>query len=99
MVILVVAFVVVAVVGVELLTAVLPLVIVLLFVPPGERAGLAEVLAAADSTPRLRLWSAANTAVLARRRALSAVGPRGPTAPTTSGDDGRRRVERDANRR
>lgn len=66
--ILVVAFVVFAVTAFEMLAAVLPLVIVMLFVPPGERAELAAVLAAADSSPRLRFWSAANVAVLARRR-------------------------------
>jgi hypothetical protein len=66
--ILVVAFVVIAVMGLEMLTAVLPLLVVVIFVPPAERAELAAVLAAADSGPRLRFWSAANVAVLARRR-------------------------------
>lgn len=72
--ILVVATVVLAVVGIEMLTAVLPLLIVVIFVPPGERAGLAAVLAAADCSPRLRLWPAVNAAVLARRRQLEAAG-------------------------
>lgn len=53
---------------VEFLSAVLPMVIVLTMVPPAERHGLAELLAAADSSPKLRLWSALKVATLARRR-------------------------------
>jgi hypothetical protein len=70
-VLLVATIVVVVVVSLEVLTAVLPLLIVLLFVPPHERAGLADVLAAADCSPRLRLWSAVQAAVVARRRRLT----------------------------
>lgn len=69
--ILVMAFVVIAVTALEMLAAVLPLLIVVIFVPPCERAELAAVLAAADSSPKLRFWSAANAAVLARRRQLA----------------------------
>ena len=66
--VLVVAVVVIVIVALEMLTAVLPLLIVILFVPPEERADLADVLAAADSSPRLRLWPALTAAVIARRR-------------------------------
>ena len=53
--VLVVAVVVIVIVALEMLTAVLPLIIVVVFVPPCERAALAELLAAADSSPKLRL--------------------------------------------
>jgi hypothetical protein len=52
----------------EILAAVLPLVIVLTFVPHEERADLARLLATCDSSRRLRLWSALRTAVRARQR-------------------------------
>jgi len=51
----------------ELLSAVLPIVIVLAVVPPEERHGLAELIAAADSSRRFRLWPALRVAVRARR--------------------------------
>jgi hypothetical protein len=53
----------------EIIAAVLPMVIVLLFVPPHERDGLARLLAVCDSSRRLRLWPALRAAVAARRRA------------------------------
>jgi hypothetical protein len=56
---------------VELTAAVLPIVIVILLVPPEERCDLAEVLAAADSRRRLRLWRALRAAVKVRRAALA----------------------------
>jgi putative exporter of polyketide antibiotics len=52
----------------ELAAAVLPILIVLALVPPEERRGLAELIAAADSSTRLRLWSALRVAVRARRQ-------------------------------
>jgi hypothetical protein len=52
----------------EVVAAVLPLVIVLTFVPHEERADLARLLASCDSSRRLRLWSALRTAVKARQR-------------------------------
>lgn len=52
---------------VELVAAVLPMLVVILCVPPEERAALAEVIAAADSSRKLRLWSALRVAVVARR--------------------------------
>jgi hypothetical protein len=55
----------------ELTAAVLPVIVVLAMVPPDERHGLAEVLAAADSRRRLRLWRALRVAAKARRTALS----------------------------
>ena len=64
------AAVVVVVVALEALAAVLPLLIVVVFVPPHERAALAQVLAAVDSSPRLRLLPALNAAVAVRRRQL-----------------------------
>jgi putative exporter of polyketide antibiotics len=54
----------------ELIVAVLPVVIIVAMVPPEERKGLAEVLAAADSRRRLRLWRALRVAASARRAAL-----------------------------
>lgn len=56
----------------EITSAVLPIVIVLLFVPPHERADLARLIAACDSSRRLRLWPALRVAVLARRRQAEA---------------------------
>jgi hypothetical protein len=53
----------------ELAAAVLPILVVVLLVPADERADLARVLAAADSSRRLRLWRALRTAVLVRRSA------------------------------
>lgn len=65
--VLVVAAVVVTVVLTELATATLPILIVVLLVPPEERADLAELVAAIDSSRRLRLWPALRVAVAARR--------------------------------
>ncbi|MEV6850858.1 hypothetical protein [Actinoplanes sp. NPDC051411] len=57
----------------ELIAAVLPVIVVVAMVPPEERHGLAEVLAAADSRRlRLRLWRALRVAVKARRAAAGA---------------------------
>jgi hypothetical protein len=55
------------VVLVELATAVLPLVIILAFVPPHERAALADLVAATGSNRRLRFGGALRLAVVARR--------------------------------
>jgi len=52
----------------EIIAAVLPLVIVLLAVPARERDGLARVLAALDSSRRLRLWTTLRFAVTMRRQ-------------------------------
>jgi hypothetical protein len=61
----------------ELLAAALPVVIVIAMVPPQERDGLARLLAACDSSRRLRLWPAYRLAVRARReQAKRAVAPR-----------------------
>jgi hypothetical protein len=78
---------VVAIVGVlvlvvaltEIAAATLPVLIVVLLVPPEERAGLAEVIAAADSSHRLRLWRALRMAVAARRAARSGCPAKSPT--------------------
>jgi hypothetical protein len=42
-------------------------------VPPEERDGLAQLIAAADSSRKLRLWPALRAAVAGRRRRRSAV--------------------------
>ncbi|MEV4623534.1 hypothetical protein AB0J74_33105 [Asanoa sp. NPDC049573] len=55
------------VVLVELAAAVLPVVIILAFVPPHERAGLAELVGAADGSRRLRVGQALWIAMVARR--------------------------------
>ncbi|WP_412741707.1 hypothetical protein [Krasilnikovia sp. MM14-A1004] len=51
----------------ELVAAALPVLIVIAVVPPEEREGLAKLLAACDSSPKLRLWTALRLAVWARR--------------------------------
>ncbi len=53
----------------EIMAAVLPLIIVLVLVPPEQRRELAELIAACDSSRRLRIWPALRVAVTARRRA------------------------------
>ena len=63
-----VAMVVLLVVLVELAAAVLPVLIVVTLVPPEQRRDLAECLAAADSSRRLRVWPALRAAVRARRQ-------------------------------
>jgi putative exporter of polyketide antibiotics len=62
-----VAALVLLVVLTELAAAALPLIIVITLVPPHERAQLAEVLAACDSSRKLRLWTALDAAVKVRR--------------------------------
>ena len=47
----------------EIIAAVLPVIIVVALVPPEERAALADLIAATDSSRRLRLWPALRTAV------------------------------------
>jgi hypothetical protein len=54
----------------ELLAATLPLLLVVTMVPPHERAQLAELLAAADHSRRLRFWPALRTATAARRHQI-----------------------------
>jgi putative exporter of polyketide antibiotics len=68
----------------EVVSAVLPIVIVLTMVPPEERHGLAELLAAADSSRKLRLWSALRVAVLARRVRRPATAPTRETVASGS---------------
>ena len=52
---------------VEVAAAVLPLIIVMTLVPAAERRDLAAVLAATDSSRKLRLWPALRLAVRARK--------------------------------
>jgi hypothetical protein len=66
-VVIAVAAVVVLFVLVEIAAAVVPILIIIVAVPPDERHGLAELVAAADSSPKLRLWPALRVAVAARR--------------------------------
>ena len=63
-----VALAIIVIVMMEVIAAVLPVVVVILLVPPHERAGLAELIAAADSSRRLRMWPALRVAVRARRQ-------------------------------
>ncbi len=66
----------------ELLAAVLPVLVVIMLVPPKERADLAALLAATDSSRRLRLWPALRLAVRARRaRTARGSQPPGSTMP------------------
>jgi hypothetical protein len=62
----------------ELVAAVLPVIIVIAMVPPHERDGLARLLAACDSSRRLRLWPALRVAVRARRTETARVRARRP---------------------
>ncbi|WP_157442067.1 hypothetical protein [Actinoplanes awajinensis] len=59
----------------ELVVAVLPMIIVIAFIPPVERPGVATVLAAAGGSRRLRLWRALRLAVKARRLTRGNAGP------------------------
>jgi hypothetical protein len=68
----------------EVLAAVLPLVIVLTFVPPEQRDALARLLAACDSSRRLRFWPALRVAVRARRHERQRSG-RDRNTPATFG--------------
>jgi len=52
----------------EVVCALLPLLVVVTLVPASERKGVAEVLAATNRSPRVRLWPALHAAVTARRR-------------------------------
>lgn len=51
----------------EIVAAVLPVVIIVALVPPEERDSLARVVAACDSSRKLRLWPALRLAVRNRR--------------------------------
>ncbi|GLY95974.1 hypothetical protein [Actinoplanes sp. NBRC 103695] len=53
----------------EIVSAALPLILVVALVPPEERPALARLIAAADSSRRLRIWPALRVAVAARRDA------------------------------
>ncbi|MCM4084775.1 hypothetical protein [Paractinoplanes hotanensis] len=66
----IVALIVLLVVLSEIVAAVIPLIIVLTCVPVGERDALARVLAALDSSRRLRVWSALRLAVTLRRQEI-----------------------------
>ena len=63
----------------EIAAATAPLLIVIILVPPEERGELAVLLAACNSSHRLRLWSALRVAVKARR--WSRRGLQAPTGP------------------
>jgi hypothetical protein len=56
----------------EVAAAAVPLILVLALVPPEQRRDLAGVLAAIDSSPKLRLWSALRVAAARRRAARAA---------------------------
>lgn len=66
-----IAAVVILVVFAEVAAAVLPVIIILALVPPEERQGLAELIAATDSSRKLRVWPALRLAVAARRLDLA----------------------------
>jgi hypothetical protein len=51
----------------EIASAVLPIIIVVALVPPEDRDALAKVIAACDSSHKLRIWPALRAAVKARR--------------------------------
>jgi hypothetical protein len=62
-----VALAIVVIVLMEVIAATLPMLLVILLVPPEDRAALAQLIAATDSSRRLRLWPALRVAVRARR--------------------------------
>jgi hypothetical protein len=64
---IVAAIVVLAIIS-EIVCALVPILVVVTLVPPSERHGVAEVLAAADSSRRPRAWRGLRIAVAARRR-------------------------------
>ena len=64
----IVALLVFAIILSEVVSAVLPLIIVLTCVPERDREALARVLAALDSSRRLRAWPALRLAVAMRRQ-------------------------------
>jgi hypothetical protein len=70
----IIAFLVLLFVLSEIASAVLPLIIVLAFVPSQNREELATVLAALDSSRRLRLWPALRFAVTMRRQERKVAG-------------------------
>jgi len=64
----IVAFLVLLFILTELAAAVLPLVIVIVLVPPQDREALARVIAACDTSRKLRIWSALRLAVVLSRQ-------------------------------
>jgi hypothetical protein len=52
----------------ELIAAALPVIIIIAMVPPEQRDSLARLLAACDSSRKLRLWRALRLAVRVRRQ-------------------------------
>jgi hypothetical protein len=52
----------------EITAATLPLLIMIIMVPPEERPALAQLVAAIDSSHKLRLWTTLRAAVIARRQ-------------------------------
>jgi putative exporter of polyketide antibiotics len=66
-VVLVVALLVMLFIVAEIVAATLPIIVIITLVPPEDRQCLAELLAATDSSRKLRLWPALRTAVAARR--------------------------------
>ncbi|MEU4237360.1 hypothetical protein [Actinoplanes sp. NPDC026619] len=65
----------------EIVAAALPVIIIIVAVPPEEREALAKLLAACDSSRKLRLWPALRLAVRARRQETKA-----PTHAEPSGE-------------
>lgn len=65
------------IVVIELIAAALPIIIVIAMVPPEQREALAKLLAACDSSRRLRLWPALRLAVRARNEKASSPSSRG----------------------
>jgi hypothetical protein len=64
----IVALLVVLFILTEIASAVLPLLIVIAFVPTGDRDALAQVVAACDTSRKLRIWPALRLAVALRRQ-------------------------------
>ncbi|WP_433296470.1 hypothetical protein ACQP2F_38480 [Actinoplanes sp. CA-030573] len=86
-----VAAVVLVIVLTEIIAAALPLLIVITLVPAHERQELAGLLAACDSSRKLRFWTALDVAVKARRLRAGKVTPtvtRAEQAAATPDDGG-----------
>lgn len=78
----VVAAVVLVIVLTEIIAAAVPLLIVITLVPAHERQELAGLLAACDSSRKLRFWTALDVAVKARRMRASKAATPGAAMPT-----------------
>lgn len=67
LIVLLITALVLIVVSLEIMAAVLPILIIVIMVPPEDRAALAHLIAVTGGTNRFGLGSAVHTAMVARR--------------------------------